>query len=102
MNGSCGPYINVDNDLFCSQCEFLGCMSFGVSHIQKRQVAGWYYLLTGDVGRKKHLAVSEKRVGLSDRSGKNIPSVNQDVMWMEPHMVSSYTCKELNLMIMVR
>ena len=63
-------------------------MSFGMSHIQKRPVSGWYYLLTGDVGNKKHLAVTEKKAGLTDRSNKNIPTVNQDVMWMESHMVN--------------
>jgi len=67
------------------QCEFLGCMSFGMGHIEKKPVTGWYYLLTGDVGHKKHLAVKENKQGLMDRN--NIPTVNQDCMWMEPHML---------------
>ena len=64
-------------------------MSFGMGHIEKKPVTGWYYLLTGDVGHKKHLAVKENKQGLMDRN--NIPTVNQDCMWMEPHMVRKLT-----------
>ena len=42
--------------------EFLGCMSFGIRHLTnpKKEVSGWYYLLTEDIGRKKHLQVSQR------------------------------------------
>ncbi|KAI0222230.1 hypothetical protein LSAT2_026514 [Lamellibrachia satsuma] len=60
--------------------EFLGSMSFGIQHIQQHGqiVAGWYYLLMGDIGNRKHLRVQEKKRG-------SIPSVNTDIKWMEPH-----------------
>lgn len=43
--------------------EFLGSMSFGIRHLTnpKKEVNGWYYLLTEDVGRKKHLQVSHRQ-----------------------------------------
>ncbi|KAJ8300366.1 hypothetical protein KUTeg_021885 [Tegillarca granosa] len=46
-----------------SGSEFLGCMSFGIRHLlnPKKEVSGWYYLLTEDIGRKKHLQVSAKQ-----------------------------------------
>ena len=53
-------------------------------------IQGWYYLLNGDLGRNKHLQVTDKK-HLSERSSKNIPAVNQDVMWMEPCVVR-YSC----------
>lgn len=69
--------------------EFLGCMSFGIQHInsQKRVINGWYYLLNEEVGRSKHLQVSSKKPLLKEVSHKNIPKVNQDVLWMEPHVL---------------
>jgi regulator of G-protein signaling 3 len=38
-------------------------MSFGIRHLTnpKKEVNGWYYLLTEDVGRKKHLQVSHRQ-----------------------------------------
>ena len=39
------------------QCEFLGSMSFGIQSILRKPVGGWYYLLTGDLGYRKHLQV---------------------------------------------
>ncbi|ELU07403.1 hypothetical protein CAPTEDRAFT_223263 [Capitella teleta] len=44
-----------------NQCEFLGCMSFGLLAIQsqRKSVQGWYYLLSGEIGKRKHLQVSE-------------------------------------------
>ncbi|CAD5113828.1 DgyrCDS2991 [Dimorphilus gyrociliatus] len=43
--------------------EFLGCTSFGVKSIidGKKTVDGWYYLLTQDVGIRKHLRASKKK-----------------------------------------
>ncbi|KAK2143565.1 hypothetical protein LSH36_831g00019 [Paralvinella palmiformis] len=74
---------NRDNQR--SRCEFLGCMSFGVHHILTKQktVQGWYYLMNSELGQKKHLQVTNKK-HLSEKGSKNIPSVNQDVLWMEP------------------
>lgn len=42
--------------------EFLGCTSFGICHLinPRKDTDGWYYLLTEEVGRKKHLKVSSK------------------------------------------
>lgn len=42
--------------------EFLGCTSFGIRHLinPRKDTDGWYYLLTEEVGRKKHLKVSSK------------------------------------------
>ncbi|KAH3693865.1 hypothetical protein DPMN_081304 [Dreissena polymorpha] len=42
--------------------ESLGCMSFGVRHLQsgERPVSGWYHLLATEVGCKKHLKVTGK------------------------------------------
>ncbi|XP_064650211.1 uncharacterized protein LOC135501812 isoform X2 [Lineus longissimus] len=70
-----------------NRSEFLGCMSFGVKHLLEptRPVNGWYYLLTEDTGRRKHLqAPSEKSPALKERCHKNIPEVNKDVLWMDP------------------
>lgn len=49
--------------VFSSLNEFLGCMSFGLRHLTnpKKEVNGWYYLLTEDIGRKKHLQVSHRQ-----------------------------------------
>ena len=50
-----------------SNCEFLGCMSFGVRHLltKKRDISGWYHLLTQSAGTRKHLQVNTGR----DQSG---------------------------------
>jgi len=50
-------------------------------------VQGWYYLMNSELGQKKHLQVTNKK-HLSEKGSKNIPSVNQDVLWMEPCVVS--------------
>ncbi len=44
---------------FQGRCEFLGCMSFGVRHLlcRKREVSGWYHLLSQSAGIRKHLQV---------------------------------------------
>ncbi|XP_045191341.2 uncharacterized protein LOC123548240 [Mercenaria mercenaria] len=66
--------------------EFLGCMSFGIRHLTnpKKEVNGWYYLLTEDVGRKKHLQVSHRQYPqLKIRNQSHIPSVNKDVWGTE-------------------
>lgn len=49
--------------LYFSVNEFLGCMSFGIRHLTnpKKEVNGWYYLLTEEIGRKKHLQVSHRQ-----------------------------------------
>lgn len=71
--------------------EFLGCMSFGINHIQKsrRTVNGWYYLLTEEVGRRKHLRVVDKRSSgsLSERPAKNRSPARDDAIWMDQHIV---------------
>ena len=56
-------------------------------------VQGWYYLMNSELGQKKHLQVTNKK-HLNEKNGKSIPSVNQDVLWMEPCVVS------MSLMIM--
>ncbi len=42
------------------RCEFLGCMSFGVKHLltRRREVRGWYHLLSQGAGTRKHLQVN--------------------------------------------
>ncbi|WAR30627.1 RGS3-like protein [Mya arenaria] len=74
-------------DTHASVNEFLGCMSFGVRHLRQphREVSGWYYLLTEDVGRRKHLAVAAHRLrpNLKLRSSSNVPAVNKDVWGMD-------------------
>ncbi|KAK2143567.1 hypothetical protein LSH36_831g00015 [Paralvinella palmiformis] len=42
--------------------EFLGCMSYGIQPIlsHKKTVNGWYYLLTEDLGKRKHLQVTAR------------------------------------------
>nr|KAG5693409.1 hypothetical protein BaRGS_009882 [Batillaria attramentaria] len=71
--------------------EFLGCMSFGVKSIAQstKEVNGWYYLLTEDVGKRKHLVASAKpRSSLKMRGHNNIPVINKDVIGLEPVTVS--------------
>ncbi|XP_061165285.1 uncharacterized protein LOC133174226 [Saccostrea echinata] len=67
--------------------EFLGCTSFGIRHLinGRKDTDGWYYLLTEEVGRKKHLKVSSKnQPKLQVRSQReNVPPVNKDVWGME-------------------
>lgn len=54
--------ISNNKPILSSLNEFLGCMSFGVKHLvnPNKEVNGWYYLLTEEVGRKKHLQVSSR------------------------------------------
>ncbi|VDH97352.1 regulator of G-protein signalling 3 [Mytilus galloprovincialis] len=78
-------YISVWNkDQSSSMCEFLGCMSFGVRHLlnPNKDITGWYYLLTEEIGRKKHLQVSSKQRSLQVKH-QPVPPVNQDVWGME-------------------
>ena len=56
-----------------SSCsEFLGCMSFGVKHLiartAHRDVEGWYYLLSENLGHRKHLVASMTAKPHSDNS----------------------------------
>uniref|UniRef100_A0A2C9M8D8 PDZ domain-containing protein n=1 Tax=Biomphalaria glabrata TaxID=6526 RepID=A0A2C9M8D8_BIOGL len=51
--------IDVEN-ISSSASEFLGCMSFGVQSLLEKDLDGWYYLLTEEVGRKKHLQAHTK------------------------------------------
>ncbi|XP_068214419.1 uncharacterized protein [Palaemon carinicauda] len=45
-------------DTLRKRSEFLGCMSFSISHISTKRVHGWFRLLTETLGRRKHFAVS--------------------------------------------
>uniref|UniRef100_T1J7Q8 Uncharacterized protein n=1 Tax=Strigamia maritima TaxID=126957 RepID=T1J7Q8_STRMM len=47
-------------DTTLQHTEFLGCMSFGITHVIKKQVNGWYRLLIENVGERKHFASSKK------------------------------------------
>ena len=54
-------------------------------------INGWYYLLTEDTGRRKHLQAAVKKAHLREQTTNNsniIPTVNQDIMWMDPYTVS--------------
>ncbi|KAL3872434.1 hypothetical protein ACJMK2_040361 [Sinanodonta woodiana] len=69
-----------------SSKQFLGCMSFGVRHLKnpEKDSSGWYYLLTENIGRRKHLQVSSRqKPQLKLRSHSNIPSINKDVCGLE-------------------
>ena len=57
--------ISVWNMYECN-CEFLGCMSFGVRHLQpkRRDVCGWYHLLSQSAGTRKHLQVNTAKATL--------------------------------------
>nr|XP_022327199.1 uncharacterized protein LOC111126682 isoform X2 [Crassostrea virginica] len=67
--------------------EFLGCTSFGIRHLinPRKDTDGWYYLLTEEVGRKKHLKVSSKnQPKLQVRNQReNVPPINKDVWGLE-------------------
>jgi len=39
----------------------MGCMSFNVSHVIRKDASGWFRLLNGHVGRRRHFAVGGKR-----------------------------------------
>ncbi|KAK6196036.1 hypothetical protein SNE40_001339 [Patella caerulea] len=76
--------------------EFLGCMSFGVKHLMnpKKEVNGWYYLLTEEIGRKKHLQITKtQKPALKDYTQANIPQINKDVKGSEPTTVMMYRGK---------
>ncbi|XP_056875888.1 regulator of G-protein signaling 3a isoform X3 [Takifugu flavidus] len=46
------------NSASAARCSMLlGCMSFGVRSLLDKEVEGWYYLLSEELGRKKHLKV---------------------------------------------
>ncbi|XP_064616351.1 uncharacterized protein LOC135480446 [Liolophura sinensis] len=79
-------------DQTSSLSEFLGCMSFGVRHLlnPKKETTGWYYLLTEEIGRKKHLQVSKKKQQqqLKVRPHNNIPAINKDIWWMDPMTIT--------------
>ena len=55
-----------------------------------QSVTGWYYLLADEVGRRKHLQVVTKKAALHDRPPAVIPKVNQDLKFMDPHLVRQY------------
>ncbi|XP_069120607.1 uncharacterized protein [Argopecten irradians] len=79
-----------------SVTEFLGCMSFGICHLlnPRKDVGGWYYLLTEEIGRKKHLQVSHKqKPELKLRNPENIPQVNKDVWGMDAVSVTVHRGK---------
>lgn len=67
--------------------EFLGCTSFGIRHLinPRKDTDGWYYLLTEEVGRKKHLKLSSKnQPKLQVRNQReNVPPINKDIWGME-------------------
>jgi len=44
-----------------NRSEFMGCMSFNVSHVIRKDTSGWFRLLNGQVGRRRHFAVGGKR-----------------------------------------
>ncbi|KAL5011950.1 hypothetical protein ScPMuIL_010501 [Solemya velum] len=76
--------VSIWNGAHSKSCEFLGCMSFGVKHLTDptKDVSGWYYLLTEDIGRRKHLRVcSKQKPGLQVRNTdqNNIPIINKDI-----------------------
>lgn len=80
-------FMNVS--CYFSATDLLGCMSFGVRHLQcgDRPVSGWYHLLTEDVGIKKHRKVTMKERPavpvMQSRERRlddsQIPSVNSDI-----------------------
>ena len=91
-------FMLVKNVLFSlnfSRSEFLGCMSFGIHHLKKssKVIDGWYYLLTDDIGRRKHLQVGNKEKRRPQTSAKvkepQLSSIPQkDDVWLDSHTVS--------------
>ncbi|KAH9500272.1 hypothetical protein Btru_073594 [Bulinus truncatus] len=76
--------IDLENVSPTSASEFLGCMSFGVQSLLQKDLDGWYYLLTEEVGRKKHLQAHTKpKTVLTARSHQNIPHINKAVEGLE-------------------
>ncbi|XP_025112214.1 uncharacterized protein LOC112574971 isoform X2 [Pomacea canaliculata] len=69
--------------------EFLGCTSYGVRNIMRntKEVNGWYYLLTEEVGRKKHLIASMRPQPSLKMRGHNIPAINKDVVGLQSVMI---------------
>ena len=60
-----------------------------VNHYFPQVVNGWYYLLAEEVGRYKHLQAVTKRTSQEGRSSDRlVSSVNQDIRWMDSHVVS--------------
>ncbi|CAD5115496.1 DgyrCDS4464 [Dimorphilus gyrociliatus] len=68
--------------------EFLGCMSFGLEHIVKKNqnIQNWYHLLAEDVGKRKHLKASapETPVEMEDKENKR----SRDILWMDTHNIT--------------
>uniref|UniRef100_UPI00358E3369 uncharacterized protein n=1 Tax=Myxine glutinosa TaxID=7769 RepID=UPI00358E3369 len=64
-----------------SQRELLGCLSFGIKSLldSDKVVRGWYYLLSAELGRTKHLKVASQCVkrgrGKSEANRVLLPSV---------------------------
>ncbi|KAL3872430.1 hypothetical protein ACJMK2_040357 [Sinanodonta woodiana] len=77
-------------DLTTERNEFLGCTSFGIASVmkQRKDVNGWYYLLTEEFGRKKHLQITRKDKFLTAISRRAslppvIPAINKDITGVE-------------------
>ncbi|RUS74181.1 hypothetical protein EGW08_018049, partial [Elysia chlorotica] len=78
-------------DVVCpssSASEFLGCMSFGVQHLMRKDLNGWYYLLTEEVGRKKHLQARPRPQVTTATSHHSIPEINTAVEGQERIMIT--------------
>ena len=58
-----------------------------ICYVNLQDVDGWYYLLTEEVGRKKHLQAQPKQPVLTSQS-TNIPAFNKAVEGQERIVVS--------------
>ncbi|KAL5012141.1 hypothetical protein ScPMuIL_010692 [Solemya velum] len=66
-------------DQTSGQNEFMGCMSFALRHLIKQELHGWFYLLTEELGQKKHLQVSGGRPRSLALGTPSIPIINKDI-----------------------
>ncbi|KAL5012142.1 hypothetical protein ScPMuIL_010693 [Solemya velum] len=80
-----------DNDK--DQAEVLGCMSFGLQHLAKRESRGWFYLLTKEIGLRRHVPVCGRSRSVS-LGARGIPSINKDIKETEDIQVTVYKGKQ--------
>ncbi|XP_013382270.1 uncharacterized protein LOC106153048 [Lingula anatina] len=60
-------------------------MSFGIKKLvkSKKEIGGWYFLLSEEIGRQKHLKFTPGICKVQTKAYQHIPKVHSDVLWME-------------------
>ena len=69
--------------------DFIGCLSFGIRHLQSKcrhagVVSGWYYLLSAELGHRKHIRNGRE-------SGNDVDVDDDDVSENKENCVSELT-----------